>query len=98
MNHAHTTDVSGSLVSMADPNNIKETGQVLSTISNENPLNANSTGHIHNHQHVHSINGQPHEFHPAYRIPGYMEQLYSLQRSSPNGSFHGKSTYGINFE
>ncbi|KPU74646.1 uncharacterized protein Dana_GF19046, isoform C [Drosophila ananassae] len=88
MNHAHTTDVSGSLVSMADPNNIKETGQVLSTISNENPLNANSTGHIHNHQHVHSINGQPHEFHPAYRIPGYMEQLYSLQRSSPNGSFH----------
>ncbi|KAH8278334.1 hypothetical protein KR026_009430, partial [Drosophila bipectinata] len=93
INHTHMTDVSGSLVSMAEPsNNIKETGQTLQTISNGNTLNPNSTGHIHNHQHVHSINGQPHEFHPAYRIPGYMEQLYSLQRSSPNGSFHDPYT------
>ncbi|TMW47525.1 hypothetical protein DOY81_007396 [Sarcophaga bullata] len=31
---------------------------------------------------------QPHDFHPAYRIPGYIEHLYSLQRVSPTSSFH----------
>ncbi|XP_055858126.1 transcriptional activator cubitus interruptus isoform X2 [Episyrphus balteatus] len=31
---------------------------------------------------------QPHDFHPAYRIPGYMDHLYSLQRASPTPSFH----------
>ncbi|KAJ6641765.1 Transcriptional activator cubitus interruptus, partial [Pseudolycoriella hygida] len=31
-----------------------------------------------------------HEFHPAYRIPGYMEHLYSLQHAtSPSASLHG---------
>ncbi|XP_055922236.1 transcriptional activator cubitus interruptus isoform X2 [Eupeodes corollae] len=32
---------------------------------------------------------QTHDFHPAYRIPGYMDHLYSLQRASPTPSFHG---------
>lgn len=32
-----------------------------------------------------------HDFHPAYRIPGYMEHLYSLQHAtSPSASLHGK--------
>lgn len=31
----------------------------------------------------------PGDFHPAYRIPGYMEHLYSLQHAS--ASLHGKS-------
>ncbi|XP_022217464.2 transcriptional activator cubitus interruptus [Drosophila obscura] len=62
-------------------------------VSNHTLL-ANSAGHHHHHQHqhIHSINvggqPQPHDFHPAYRIPGYMEQFYSLQRSSPTASYH----------
>lgn len=33
-----------------------------------------------------------HDFHPAYRIPGYMEHLYSLQHASAasSSSLHGK--------
>ncbi|XP_043071814.1 transcriptional activator cubitus interruptus [Drosophila grimshawi] len=52
--------------------------------------------HSHNHSHSHvgvgvGVTGQPpqqHDFHPAYRIPSYMEQFYSLQRSSPTASYH----------
>lgn len=35
-----------------------------------------------------------HDFHPAYRIPGYMEHLYSLQHASAasSSSLHGKYT------
>ncbi|KAM7341236.1 transcriptional activator cubitus interruptus [Cochliomyia hominivorax] len=36
----------------------------------------------------HAAAPQTHEFHPAYRIPGYIEHLYSLQRVSPTSSFH----------
>ncbi|KAI8120488.1 Transcriptional activator cubitus interruptus [Lucilia cuprina] len=36
----------------------------------------------------HAATSQAHEFHPAYRIPGYIEHLYSLQRVSPTSSFH----------
>ncbi|XP_037819629.1 transcriptional activator cubitus interruptus [Lucilia sericata] len=36
----------------------------------------------------HPVASQAHEFHPAYRIPGYIEHLYSLQRVSPTSSFH----------
>lgn len=34
-----------------------------------------------------------HDFHPAYRIPGYMEHLYSLQHASAasSSSLHGKN-------
>lgn len=33
-----------------------------------------------------------HDFHPAYRIPGYMEHLYSLHNAtSPSASLHGQS-------
>lgn len=33
----------------------------------------------------------PADFHPAYRIPGYMELLYSLHNAtSPPSSLHGK--------
>jgi len=74
---------------------LKTATSVQPPICNGNTLLANSSGHHqnHQHQHVHSLNvtGQPHahEFHPAYRIPGYMEQLYSLQRNSSTTSFHG---------
>ncbi|XP_050742837.1 transcriptional activator cubitus interruptus isoform X2 [Drosophila biarmipes] len=73
---------------------IKTATTIQPPICNGNTLLANSTGHHQNHQgqHVHSLNvtGQPHahEFHPAYRIPGYMEQLYSLQRNGSTTSFH----------
>ncbi|XP_065370731.1 transcriptional activator cubitus interruptus [Calliphora vicina] len=36
----------------------------------------------------HAAAAQAHEFHPAYRIPGYIEHLYSLQRVSPTSSFY----------
>ncbi|CAD7094029.1 unnamed protein product [Hermetia illucens] len=36
---------------------------------------------------------QPHDFHPAYRIPGYMEHLYSLQHASPTASLHAQQTF-----
>ncbi|XP_020713656.1 transcriptional activator cubitus interruptus isoform X2 [Ceratitis capitata] len=46
----------------------------------------------HSHHHAHGPipppTVQPHDFHPAYRIPSYMEHLYSLQRTSPTASFH----------
>lgn len=45
----------------------------------------------HHHPHTHgpgAVPPQPREFHPAYRIPGYMEHLYTLQRASPTSSFH----------
>lgn len=33
----------------------------------------------------------PPEFHPAYRIPGYMEHLYSLQHgNNPSSTMPGK--------
>lgn len=52
-------------------------------------------GHaVHHHTSLHApphaAASQGHEFHPAYRIPGYIEHLYSLQRVSPTSSFHGK--------
>lgn len=38
-----------------------------------------------------------HEFHPAYRIPGYMEHLYQLQHhaSNPSVSLHGKCHFSF---
>ncbi|KAH8272498.1 hypothetical protein KR044_011898, partial [Drosophila immigrans] len=62
-------------------------------------LSSNVGGHHHHHHHhqFHDHGGisgmttgqtQPHDFHPAYRIPGYMEQFYAMQRSSPSASYH----------
>lgn len=48
-----------------------------------------SLPHHNTHGAVPRPTGQPHDFHPAYRIPSYMEHLYSLQRTSPTASFHG---------
>ncbi|KAH8298697.1 hypothetical protein KR018_006901 [Drosophila ironensis] len=96
MNHVHATDISSSasvasIIPVVEASDTLDSPvSILSTMPNGNTLHTSSSGHIHNHQHVHSMNGQPptHEFHPAYRIPGYMEQLYSMQRSSPTASFH----------
>ncbi|XP_016970093.1 transcriptional activator cubitus interruptus isoform X2 [Drosophila rhopaloa] len=98
INHAHTTNVSSSvpvptMISEAS-DSIKTATSIQSPINNGNTIISNTSGlhHNHQHQHIHSlnVNGQSHahEFHPAYRIPGYMEQLYSLQRSSSTTSFH----------
>ncbi|EDW99283.1 transcriptional activator cubitus interruptus isoform X1 [Drosophila yakuba] len=98
MNQLHPTDVSSSvtvpsMIPTVGPSDSIKTS-IQPPICNENNLLANATGQQHNHQpqHVHNLNvtGQPHahDFHPAYRIPGYMEQLYSLQRSNSNSSFH----------
>lgn len=35
-----------------------------------------------------------HDFHPAYRIPGYMEHLYSLQHAAATGSPGASSLHG----
>ncbi|EDV45275.1 transcriptional activator cubitus interruptus isoform X2 [Drosophila erecta] len=97
INQLHPTDVSSSvtvpsIIQTVGPSDSIKTS-IQPPICNENTL-ANATGHQHNHQpqHVHNLNvtGQPHvhDFHPAYRIPGYMEQLYSLQRSNSTSSFH----------
>ncbi|XP_017014518.2 transcriptional activator cubitus interruptus isoform X2 [Drosophila takahashii] len=100
INHLHTTDVSSSVTvpsmipTVEASDSLKTSPSIQPPISNGNSLLANSSGHHqnHQHQHVHSLNvtGQPHahDFHPAYRIPGYMEQLYSLQRNSTTASFH----------
>ncbi|XP_037723194.1 transcriptional activator cubitus interruptus isoform X1 [Drosophila subpulchrella] len=100
INHVHTTDVSSSvgvssMIQTVEASDSHKTAtSVQPPICNGNTLLANTSGHHqnHQHQHVHSLNvtGQPHahEFHPAYRIPGYMEQLYSLQRNSSTTSFH----------
>ncbi|EDW36518.1 GL18388 [Drosophila persimilis] len=104
LNHVPITDVSSSVTvppPMNEPaasDSIKASTSILTPINTGNASNhallANSAGHHHHHQHqhVHSINvggqPQPHDFHPAYRIPGYMEQFYSLQRSSPSASYH----------
>ncbi|XP_039968028.1 transcriptional activator cubitus interruptus isoform X2 [Bactrocera tryoni] len=60
----------------------------------------NMAAAVHHHSHpLHNTHGavppptaQPHDFHPAYRIPSYMEHLYSLQRTSPTASFHDPYT------
>ncbi|EDW53706.1 transcriptional activator cubitus interruptus isoform X1 [Drosophila sechellia] len=97
INQHHQTDVSSSITvpsmipSGGPPDSIKTS--IQPQICNENNLHGNA-GHQHNHQpqHIHNINvtGQPHahDFHPAYRIPGYMEQLYSLQRTNSASSYH----------
>lgn len=46
----------------------------------------------HPHPNTQGAAAQPHDFHPAYRIPSYMEHLYSLQRTSPTASFHDPYT------
>ncbi|XP_069968434.1 transcriptional activator cubitus interruptus isoform X2 [Bactrocera oleae] len=51
-----------------------------------------SLPHHNTHGAVPRPTGQPHDFHPAYRIPSYMEHLYSLQRTSPTASFHDPYT------
>lgn len=61
----------------------------------EQALLVATSHHVHHpHHHSHNSVGQhpptQHDFHPAYRIPGYMEHLYSLQRGSPTSSFHGR--------
>ncbi|KAH8403611.1 hypothetical protein KR222_009335, partial [Zaprionus bogoriensis] len=72
----------------ANPNS-----NMVSLVTGNNELLGNAPGH-HHHQHVHGagpvVGGQTqqHDFHPAYRIPGYMEQFYSLQRNSPPNSYH----------
>lgn len=44
----------------------------------------------HGHQQTTLPSTHPADFHPAYRIPGYMEHLYSLQHAtSPSASIHG---------
>ncbi|XP_017072655.1 transcriptional activator cubitus interruptus isoform X2 [Drosophila eugracilis] len=99
INHVHTTDVSSSvtvpsMISAAEPSeSIETTTPIPTPLCNGNTLLANTAGHPHNnpHQHVHNLNvtgTHPHDFHPAYRIPGYMEQLYSLQRNSSTTSYH----------
>lgn len=35
-----------------------------------------------------------HDFHPAYRIPGYMEHLYSLQHAAATGSPNSSTLHG----
>ncbi|KAH8402554.1 hypothetical protein KR009_010643, partial [Drosophila setifemur] len=98
INHVHRTDVSSSVTvpsmmpMLQTSESIKAQGTIIPPIPTGTTLHANTSAHLHNHHNVHrmNVNGQPHthEFHPAYRIPGYMEQLYSLQRSSPSASFH----------
>ncbi|KAH8403955.1 hypothetical protein KR215_006910, partial [Drosophila sulfurigaster] len=60
-------------------------------------LSSNVGGHHHHHHQFHGHGGvtgmtagqtQQHDFHPAYRIPGYMEQFYAMQRNSPSASYH----------
>ncbi|XP_011195008.1 transcriptional activator cubitus interruptus isoform X1 [Zeugodacus cucurbitae] len=51
-----------------------------------------SLPHHNNHGAGPPPTAQPHDFHPAYRIPSYMEHLYSLQRTSPTASFHDPYT------
>ncbi|XP_052854796.1 transcriptional activator cubitus interruptus isoform X2 [Drosophila gunungcola] len=100
INHVYSTDVSSSvsaptmIPTIEGSDSIKTATSIQSPINNGNTLLSNISGHHHNPQHQHvpslNVNGQSHahEFHPAYRIPGYMEQLYSLQRSSSTTSFH----------
>ncbi|XP_017045873.1 transcriptional activator cubitus interruptus [Drosophila ficusphila] len=94
INHVHTTDVSSSVTvpSIIPTVEAPPATSVQPPVINGGGLLANNSGPHpnHQHQHIHSLTGQTHghEFHPAYRIPGYMEQLYSLQRSSPTASFH----------
>ncbi|XP_034670430.1 transcriptional activator cubitus interruptus isoform X1 [Drosophila subobscura] len=102
LNHVPISDVSSSVTvptlmtgnEAAVSDSIKAPASIHTPINTGNALLANSAGHHHHHQHqhVHGINvggqAQPHDFHPAYRIPGYMEQFYSLQRSSPTASYH----------
>ncbi|XP_053968111.1 transcriptional activator cubitus interruptus isoform X2 [Anastrepha ludens] len=58
--------------------------------------NAAAAAHHHSHHHTHGVvpppPAQSHDFHPAYRIPSYMEHLYSLQHTSPPTSFHDPYT------
>ncbi|XP_020809837.1 transcriptional activator cubitus interruptus [Drosophila serrata] len=95
--NVHTTDVSSS-VSM--PSSIMQASPEASEATIKPPTTSilPSSGNIlhhpqhhhhpEHHQHVHGQTQHAHEFHPAYRIPGYMEQLYSLQRTSSTASFH----------
>ncbi|KAH8256378.1 hypothetical protein KR032_005299, partial [Drosophila birchii] len=97
ISHVHTTDVSSS-VSMS-PSMIQATPEaseatiktpstsILPPNTVHHPQHHQHHHHPH-HQHVHGQSQHAHEFHPAYRIPGYMEQLYSLQRTSSTASFH----------
>lgn len=99
-NHVHSTDVSSSVpVSVTSSQMPSAEDSTTSTnraslVASSHTMLSNAPGHI--HQHVHSIGvpvsgqSQQHDFHPAYRIPGYMEQFYSLQRSSPTASYHGE--------
>ncbi|TDG40335.1 hypothetical protein AWZ03_013244 [Drosophila navojoa] len=96
-NQMPTTDVSSSSVSVAVSPGMPVTladSSVPCTLappSNGQILGGGATGghHHHHHHHVQGPSvGQQHDFHPAYRIPSYMEQFYSLQRSSPTASYH----------
>ncbi|XP_064537663.1 transcriptional activator cubitus interruptus [Drosophila montana] len=97
-NQVHTTDVSSSVPVPGSP---MPTAHADSTLASTLAAAAGTNGtlhHHHQHQHQHHVHGhnvgvagqgQPqHDFHPAYRIPSYVEQFYSLQRASPTASYH----------
>lgn len=98
--HVHSTDVSSSVpVSVTSSQMRPAEDSTASTnraslVASNHTMLSNTPGH--HHQHVHTIGvpvsgqTQQHDFHPAYRIPGYMEQFYSLQRNSPTASYHGE--------
>ncbi|XP_068152032.1 transcriptional activator cubitus interruptus isoform X1 [Drosophila tropicalis] len=96
-NHTNAPDVSSSVpVPITSVSETSVSEATAAPISNGALLNNPTPGHMHHHQaqHLHGLGvgltgqPQPHDFHPAYRIPGYMEQFYSLQRSSPTASYH----------
>ncbi|XP_017869285.1 PREDICTED: transcriptional activator cubitus interruptus [Drosophila arizonae] len=95
-NQVPTTDVSSSSVPVAVspgmPATLADSSATctLAPPANGQILGGGATGGHHHHHHHHHVqsSSQQHDFHPAYRIPSYMEQFYTLQRSSPTASYH----------
>ncbi|ALC48074.1 ci, partial [Drosophila busckii] len=102
--HPHASDVSSSVsiaTSALDSTSATNgrSNDVLTVVNNavQGGQGQEQSHHHHTHALDHvgvTVTSQPqtHDFHPAYRIPGYMEQFYSLQRSSPTASYHDPYT------
>ncbi|KAH8388121.1 hypothetical protein KR093_011055 [Drosophila rubida] len=85
-------------ITVADDSTVTATND---NVANGHTLLSSNVGGLHHHHHHHQFHShggvssmsagqsQQHDFHPAYRIPGYMEQFYAMQRSSPSASYHG---------
>ncbi|ACY70486.1 hypothetical protein DVIR88_6g0023 [Drosophila virilis] len=96
-NQVHTTDVSSSVPMPGSP--MPPSGHADSSLASSaagghtlHHHHQQQQHHVHGHNVNHGVPGQPaqpqHDFHPAYRIPSYVEQFYSLQRASPTASYH----------